>query len=372
MRNLILFLLIFAKTHSQNSKGDSLMNVKNYNQAILAYQKEKHFSKNYKIAKALEAKGNKNEALHYYKNYLKTDSINLNVNLDYGLLLLDLTQYNEAQKVLERISISNPSETIYYFLGIAYEKNNDFDKAIDNFQKASILDSLFFKSNYKLAFYYSLDKKYKDALKITNRFINQNDEDIEMLKLRSQIYFNQDDYKNAINDFNKLISLNQTDIFIYEKLAKSYYGNREYEKSIAIYNSLIEEISDENPEYFYNRGKCYGFLNKTKEAENDIKAAIALKTYTFENEYFYLGYFYQKQQNLDKALYYYKLTLKQDKNHQEANYQVISINDYKGENPEKTLKEYENFLLNFKNISEEKRFYIENRIKQLKHKLHMK
>lgn len=372
MRNLILFFLIFVKTYSQNSKGDSLMNVNNYNQAIIAYQKEKHFSKNYKIAKVLEAKGNKYEALHYYKNYLKTDSINPNVNLDYGLLLLDLTQYNEAQKVLKKISISNPNETNYYFLGITYEKINNYQKAIENFQKASSLDSLFFKSNYKLAFYYSIEKKYNEALNITNRFINQNSEDIEMLKLRSQIYFNQNDYKNAINDFNKLISLNQTDTFIYEKLAKSYYGNREYEKSIVVYNSLIEEISNENSEYFYNRGKCYGFLNKTKEAELDIKKSIALKTYTFENEYFYLGYFYQKQQNLDKALFYYKLTLKQDKNHQEANYQIITINDYKGENPDKTLKEYEDFLLTFKNISEEKRLYIENRIKQLKYKLHMK
>lgn len=96
-----------------------------------------------------------------------------------------------------------------------------------------------------------------------------------------------------------------------------------------------------------------------------------MKTFTFENEYFYLGYFHQKEQNLERALQYYKKAIKQDKNHMEANYQIIAINDYKGDSPEKIIKDYERYLIQFKNLPVEKQFYIENRIKQLKRKLHM-
>ena len=44
---------------------------------------------------------------------------------------------------------------------------------------------------------------------------------------------------------------------------------------------------------------------------------------TFENEYFYLGYCYQKQQDFKKALWYYKKAILHDENHLEANYQII-------------------------------------------------
>ncbi|MFD2892483.1 tetratricopeptide repeat protein [Flavobacterium chuncheonense] len=373
MRKILLLIFLYSICiKAQNMKlADSLMSIGQFSKAIVVYEKEGHYSKYFNIAKAYEAKGNSAEALKNYNNYLKNDTLNLQVNYNYGLLLLELSKNKEAQRVFQKLVQSNPNELYYYYLGLAFEKENDVMNSVVNFLHSAKIDSLYFKSNYKLAVYHTNGKNYKEALKITNRFLVKNASNIEMLKLRAQVYYFQSDFQNAIIDFNKLLSLNQTDTFILEKLANSYYGNKEYKEAITIYNSLIENATEENANYFYNRGKAYGFLEKTKAAEADIKKAIELKTFTFENEYFYLGYFYQKEHNLDRALYYYKKAIKQDKNHIEANYQVIAISDYKGDNPEKIIKDYENYLAQFKNLPEEKRFYIENRIKQLKRKLHM-
>lgn len=357
---------------SQNVKSaDSLINVGQFTEAIAIYKNEAHYSKYFNIAKAYEAKGNNQYAYNNYQEYLKNDSLNLQVNYNYGLLLLEISKHKEAQVIFKKLIKVNPNEVYYYYLGLSYEKNKDDSNAIINYNNSVKIDSLYFKSNYKLAVSYINNKKYNETLKITNRFLAQDKDNIEMLKLRAQVYYIQDDYNKAIVDFNHLLSLNQTDTFIFEKLANSYYANQEYLNAIQIYNTLIDNSEEENANYFYNRGKAYGFLEKNQKAEENIKKAIEIKTQTFENEYFYLGYFYQKEKNLDRALFYYKKSIKENKKHLEAHFQIAVINDYKGDNPKKIIKDYETLLNNFKDLPQEKVFYIENRIKQLTRKLHM-
>lgn len=365
--HFLLFVLILSfKTIAQNIKlGDSLMAVGQFTKAIELYDKNEHFSKYYKIAKAYEARENNKLAYNNYKKYLENDSLNLSVNYNFGLLLLKLSKYNEAQNVFQKIVNKNPTEVYLYYLGLALEKNNDLLNATKYYMLSAKRDSLYFKSNYKLAVFYSQTNNFKESLKITNRFLKIDNENIDMLKLQSQVYFAESNYKKAISDFEKLIALNQTDDFIFEKLALSFYATKEYKKAIEIYDSLLEK-DEENADYFFNRGKCYGQLNQLKKAENDIKNSIELKTFTFENEYFILGYFYQKQENYKEALLYYTKTLKEDKNHSEAAYQVIAIKDYNGQSASKSIQDYEKYLLRFPDVSTTRKNQIEKRLLQLK------
>lgn len=367
-----IILLIFGSINAQENKlADSLMNIGQYSKAIIEYKKENSKKRYFKIAKAYEANGNLKYAHENYLKYREFDTLNIEVNYNYGQLLLELKQYKKAQEIFEKLLQNNSNPVYNYYLGYSFEKDNNLTKALEYYVIASEIDPYYFKSNYKKAVMLINSKDYESVLKISNRFIDENEFDIEFLKLRAQVYYIQNNFNNAIQDFNKLIILNQTDTFIFEKLAASYYGNKEFDKSIVIYSTLIDTSEEEKPEYFFNRGKCYGYLNKIKEADADINKSIQLKTFTFENEYFYLGYFYQKEQNLQKALFYYKKVIKEDKNHIEANFQIISINDYKGEKSEKTIRNYEIFLANFKNIPAEKKLFIEERIKQLKRKQHL-
>ena len=367
-----LVLLLFGVINAQQNKlADSLMGIGQYSRAISEYQKENSKSVSYKIAKAYEANGNLKNALDNYVKYREFDSLNVEVNYNYGQLLLELKNYKEAQNIFLRL-LQNSSNPVYnYYLGLSFEKDYNLSKALQYYTIASEMDPYYFKSNYKKAVMLVNAQDYEAVLKISDRFIQINELDVEFLKLRGQVLFVQKNFKDAIQDFNKLISLNQTDTFIFEKLAASYYENKEYDKSVGIYTTLIDSSNEEKAEYFFNRGKCYGFLDKIKNAEADINKAIALKSFTFENEYFYLGYFNQKNQNLNKALSYYYKTVKQDKHHLEASYQIITINDYKGGKTEKIILEYEKYLQRFKSISEERRLSIEVRIKQLKQKQHM-
>lgn len=361
---LIIALFFSEIIFAQNIKmADSLMSIGQFNNAIVEYKKSLSDNNYFKIAKAFELKGNTGEAYKNYKEYLKKDSLNLNVNYNYGLLLIELSKYTEAKKVFQQLLQTNNNPVYHYYLGISFEKLNNNSSAFSSFNKASKLDSLYFKSNYKLAVMHTNQKEFTNALEICNRFLKDDKDNSEMLKLRSQIFFVQEKFQEAIEDFNHLLLLNQEDVFIFQKLAKAYFETKQYEESVLIYSALLEK--KEEAEYYLSRGICYGYLDKLKEAEVDIKKAIDLKRHTFENEYFYLGYFFQKKENFQKALEYYKKAIKQDGNHLEANYQLIVIKDYLGNSKKGTSKEYEAFLNKFPSVSTEKKQYIEARIRDL-------
>lgn len=369
MKRALILLVLFVSqiVCSQNFKlADSLLLVGQFNKAIDLYKNETHCIKYFKLAKAFEAKGDTKEAYLSYQLYLKQDSLNQTINYNYGLLLLELSKYKEAQHCFKKLIKTNQNSVFNYYLGFCYEKQGSNLEAFNYYQTSVELDSLYFKSNYKVAVMLINQKKIEEAKKICNRFLNENNEDIEMLKLRAQINYVQEKYNQAIVDFNQLLLLGQNETFILEKLAKSYYENKEYLKSSIVFSTLIEEI--EEAAYYYYRGKCYGYLNELGKAEVDIKTSIELKKFTFENEYFNLGYFYQKNNDFKKALYFYKKTLQEDNTHLEATYQTLAIKDYLGNSKQEMLKDYEKFIKRFPNLTEERKQYVTHRIDELKGK----
>jgi tetratricopeptide (TPR) repeat protein len=375
MKKSVLFLLMLLTVvaQAQNTAiADSLVAVGQYSKAVQWYEEQGKIPEKYfQMAKVYEATGNKSAALEKYEKYIQIDSTNTRVNYNYGLLLIETTQWKLAEKVFTKLNKEKPSAVHWYYLGEIFEKQEESLKALASYNKSIQLEPDFYKSNYKIAVFYANAKEYSKAFEICNRFLEKDAEDIQMLKLRGQVHFSSQHYDKAITDFEQLLHLEQIDTFIYEKLALSYLANEEYTKARTLYDTLIETINDENPEYYYNRGKCQGFLGNNTEAETDIQKSMALRTFTFENENFYLGYFYQKENNLKKALHYYQKAQKENKNHLESAYQIIAIKDYQGQSSTKTIQEYETFLINFQTVSAKRKASIENRIKQLKQKQHM-
>lgn len=367
-----ILLLMSCHIFSQNIVvGDSLVSIGQYNEAIKTYNLASENIKNYKIAKVFEAKGNKNEAIKYYKNYLLKDSTSISINFDYGLLLIDVSKYDKALQVFDKlVKNQNQNPIFLYYLGFANEKQNEPGKAFKNYKLASEIDSTYHKSNYKLAYFYSQIQQEKEAIKICNRFITQNSDDIDMLKLRAQLFLVTNNFTSAIVDYERLLKLNQDDEFIYKDIAKAYFYKKEYAKAIEIYNYLLE-LNPEDSNYYYERALCYGNLNDFKNAQNDLDKTIDLKQVTFESEYFYKAYYYQKNVQLDLALKFYNKAFKENKGNSEAYYQICVITDYKEVNKKNVLPLFERFLKQFPNAHASKTAFITKRIAELKQELHM-
>lgn len=365
MRNIWVIILMVSIGYSQNLKlVDSLKNIGQFSKAIILLESENKEQHYYELAKLYEERGDVKKANLYYEKKISIDSTNITVKFKYGVFLMNTHNYKKAQEIFA--SISPKSEVVEYYLGWTYEKRKLNDMALKWYSAASTKDPLYFKSNFRQAFLLTERKMYSEALVICNRFLENDNENIEMLKLRGQIYLKQKDFEKSKHDFEVLLSLGIEEDFILELLAKNYYELRRFKEALELYNLLIEKNREESAMYLYERAKCYGQMNNLSAAEKDMLESIDKRKVKFENEFFYLGYFYQKNKLFQKALFYYQKVINENKSNEEASYQVVAIKDYMGNSIEKTIKDYETFLSNFPNSDLKRKEIITRRIKQLK------
>lgn len=93
--------------------------------------------------------------------------------------------------------------------------------------------------------------------------------------------FNQEQYAESSIAFSKAVLYMETDNPKFEQDVKSYLAisrmkRGEYSKAIDVYNELM--LLEDNPEYYYMRGKCYLALGKMENAKSDFDQAAANST----------------------------------------------------------------------------------------------
>lgn len=91
----------------------------------------------------------------------------------------------------------------------------------------------------------------------------------------------QAQYAESSIAFSKAILYMETDNPKFEKDVKSYLAvsrikRGEYSEAIEVYNELM--LLEENPEYYYMRGKCHLAMGEMEKAKNDFDQAAAVST----------------------------------------------------------------------------------------------
>jgi arylsulfatase A-like enzyme/Tfp pilus assembly protein PilF len=87
------------------------------------------------------SQGDKNRAVEILRQGLKVNKNNLYLMSRLGLMLVEVQQFDESIKLLEtciKKQKTNPDHFLY--LGVAYQKNGDFETALENYQKALQID----------------------------------------------------------------------------------------------------------------------------------------------------------------------------------------------------------------------------------------
>ncbi len=177
--------------------------LKKYDESLAAAQKVLEFDAglpraNFEYAETLKAVGNSVEAIKFYKTALDGEADNLNCRLAYIDLLfslqiyqgldeiikpalknaqpnqakalyekLGMTEYNlhysqNAKKTFEKmISALGESDTACYYLGLLYEEDEEFDRAIEYYQKALSVNNKHLPSYLNLSnIYLNIKKNY--------------------------------------------------------------------------------------------------------------------------------------------------------------------------------------------------------------------
>lgn len=154
----------------------------------------------------------------------------------YGDLLLEQEKFKEAVHIYtQAIKYSKEDEELYYNLGIAYSRINEFALAKESYEKATEINNNLYNAYYRLG---QISLLYRDIEAAERYFIQSMDGEVELKSYYqlAKIYMMKNDKNKAVVFLNKAT-----------EVSKYYYDiAREEPIFFAIKQKIIKPNDSEN------------------------------------------------------------------------------------------------------------------------------
>jgi len=217
--------------------------------------------------------------------------------------------FTKDQESLNRILMANPNNfEALVDLGMLYDYNGDFNKAVEQFKKALSVLALDGNANDEDRIKAAVDNYNKNAgpaEQITNRDVS------DLFNFWALTLKSQGNNDEALLYYAQSILADPTSALPYNNRGMMYLNLGDDEKAIHDFTQSIE--LDRNYAVPYcNRGIIKEKLSLRKEAEEDYKKAIELDN-TFAEAYNNLGIVYYKDKRYEDAIELYKKAIELNK-----------------------------------------------------------
>jgi tetratricopeptide (TPR) repeat protein len=184
-------------------------------------------------------------------------------------------QYEQAEKCFKQ--------------GNTYYSQQEYEKAIESFNKAIELNPDYVEAYFCLGKIYSqwryYDEHHEKTIESFNKAIELNPDYVEAYFCLGKAYYLKCEYDKAIESLNKAIELNPNYEDAYLYLGDVYNLKDEYDKAIEFFNKLIKlnpnhASSYDELGYIYHKknehAKAVKFFNKSIKLTNSIWAYLGL------------------------------------------------------------------------------------------------
>ena len=365
-----------------NKKGIIYQQIGNYQKAITYYTKALDFKKNLKtkenLGKCYQRINQTLKAISLFEEVLLSNPKNTLLKYHLAKLYKSKLKFKKAKNIFKNIILTdNTNPNYYYYLGSTYLNLKQKDSAKIHFLNAIKKDSTHFKSLYNLTKQYrKIDKykKYRKVLKEKFKPVN-NDTSYYYLErglkyypknkalneLAAKYTFSDEKYHKTISHLNNLDYLSAKN---QQKIAMAYYYIQDYEKSKDYLYDLIESKKATTQAYFY-LALTYKAEKNFELAQQYMEFAILIEQPQLTEFYFQLGLIFQENKQLSKAIKNFKLALEEKKLNSKAQYQLALTCDSYYKDKTIALKHYENYLSKFKFKNPQTVAFVEQRIKEL-------
>lgn len=369
----IVLLLQLYEAEAQTSAfsvADSLYAVGSYTKAINAYSEIGNATAALQIARSYNAIGNFEKAVLQYERIIFGEP-NLKIAIfELGKLQLKLDEPENAVSLFFDLTLDeteNPE--YYYYLGSALKDVNSISESINSFKYAVALDSTHLRSLFQLAKYYTIKQERDSALHYIDKGLWLYANDVAMINLKALVLYNDFQFKNAIPLFERLLVLGEKKEYVYEKLAFCYYKNWEFEKAKQNYTLLLGR-DNTNAQTYFSLASVYEAEKKIDSAKLYINKAMEVQKPIFAEGYARLAAIARDEQDLETAFKYYKMAYDNDATDARIYYNMTTVYDRLGTDPNAKLIYYQNFLKQYPN--EHPYFYesARKRITELKEEIH--
>lgn len=173
---------------------------------------KKDYDSYYKISELLVNLGKKDEAIQMLTNLIHNKPDYYNASKLLGGLLCEQENFKEAINVYMNALKYNDKESfeIYYNLGIAYTRLNDFQNAKNCYEKAAKINALNYKGYYNLGLISMLYDDLDEAEKYFIEGIKVEDTEPESCYQLARIYVIKGEKERAINYLDRAINLDSS------------------------------------------------------------------------------------------------------------------------------------------------------------------
>ena len=243
----------------------------------------------------------------------------------------------KAEKIAEAIDYikdeikENNVPELYNQLGNIYFNKENYDKSIEAYEKALEIDENHIESLYNRANIYKIYWDFDNAINLLNKILKIDEYDYQSLTLLGDIYFKKENFDEALNYFAKSNSINEDNYFGYLGMGDVYFAKRYYEDALPYYDRAIE--IDNGIAVAYNmRGLCYQKLKMYDRVLDDYYKAIELDP-RYADVYFNLAFELDRKRSYKEAIENYEMYIKleplDDSAYNNMGYAYFKIKKYK-------------------------------------------
>ena len=238
---------------------------------------KKDYDSYYKISELLVNLGKKDEAIQMLTNLIHNKPDYYNASKLLGGLLCEQENFKEAINVYMNALKYNDKESfeIYYNLGIAYTRLNDFQNAKSCYEKAAKINALNYKGYYNLGLISMLYDDLDEAEKYFIEGIKVEDTEPESCYQLARIYIIKGEKERAINYLDRAINLDSS---FAEKAAKDQVFlsiERYIPKNI---NKIVrKKVTMTKPEILVKKHLEDTYLLVGKISKNELKNMNTVK-----------------------------------------------------------------------------------------------
>ena len=171
----------------------------------------------------------------------------------------------------------------YYNLGIVYFNEENYNKALEQFDKVIKALPNFSKPYYGRGLIYLKQGRYDLALKDFERVKELNPNDYKAYYYIGRVLRKQKKFKEAEKSLKKATEINPDFAPSFFEWGNVYYDKKNYRKAIEYYRSAAE-LNPDNYEYHLRLGDCYYRSQVFYSALNELNKSIELQA---DNPYAY-------------------------------------------------------------------------------------
>ncbi|PCJ19359.1 MAG: hypothetical protein COB02_08195 [Candidatus Cloacimonadota bacterium] len=193
-----------------------------------------------------------------------------------GIIELGRGKVESAISTFEvMLKVGDEDADIHYYLGDCYFEQNDFERAIIEYNLCLELESNHKNALMAKAMCYEWLDSLKESILCYETLLSDEAEGEDLFEIMISLamcYFRDDRVKESIATYEKVLKLKPSSYLALNNLGFIYLEKKDWESSIFYLKKALVIQCEFNA--LYNLGRCYFHLNKLEDAEEMLKLGV--------------------------------------------------------------------------------------------------